>query len=150
MATARQPVIAALALTAFFIIAALVHVSSYARLAQFEYQRQALVAETRCLEAANSQLRFDVERARAQERIAAVAQQWGMTVADPAGEVDYIILPSAAGAPVAGSGHYPRFHAVLRDFALARQVTSVVTTGWSPAVRTAAGTAQMGRPHDRL
>jgi hypothetical protein len=143
---ANLPVIAAHALTASFIILALVHVSSYARLAQLEYRRQALVTASRQLEAANAQLRFEVERARAQERITTSAQQWGMALADPASQVDYIVLPAAAGAR-RGASDYPRYNAVLRDFALAQQVTSIITTGWGGgAVRTAAAAPPVMSP----
>jgi cell division protein FtsL len=141
IAAANRPVITALALTASFIMAALIHVSSYARLAQLEYRRQALVAEAARIDAANSQLRFEVERARGQERVTGIAQQWGMALADPACEVDYIVLPAAAGP-----GSHPRYYAVLRDLALEQQVTSIVTTGWGGAVQTAAAGQRVARP----
>ncbi len=117
------------------------HVSSYARLAHLEYRRQALVAESRCLEAANMQLRFEVERARAQGRVTAAAQEWGMTLADPASQVDYVLLPAAAVT------RGPGLYALLRDSALAQQVASVITADTSSAMQTAAVTGQrVGRP----
>jgi hypothetical protein len=144
IAAANRPVFAALALTAPFIIAALIHVSSYARLAQLEYRRQALVADARRLEAANSQLRFEIERARAQERVVAVAQHWGMAPADPCSEVDYVLLPAASC--LAGADQGLELYAVLRDCALARKVSAVVTTGWGSAAQGAAGGQQVARP----
>jgi len=144
IAAANRPVIAALALTASFIFAAFVHVSSYARLARLEYQGQALASHARCLEAANTQLRFEVERARAQERVVAVAQAWGMTLADPSSQVDYIVLPTQAGGGGAAQGL--QLYSVLRDLALARQVSAVVTTGWGAAAQGAAGGQQVARP----
>lgn len=145
IAATNGPLIAALALTASFILAALVHVSSYARLAQLEYRRQALVAEARGLEAANMQLRFEIERARTQERVTAIAEQWGMTLSDPASEVDYVVLPAAAEEGVCSHGS-PACYAVVRNLALAQQVTSVITTGWDSAVRTAAAGQPALRP----
>jgi len=142
-AAANAPVIAALALTAFFILAALIHVSSYARLAQLEYRRQALIADTRCLEAGNCQLRFDIERARAQERVVVAAQNYGMTLADPSSQVDYVVLP--AESCVAGGDLSPELCAVWRDRALARKVSAVVTTGWGGAAQGAAGGQQVAR-----
>ncbi|UCH36123.1 MAG: hypothetical protein JSV65_07140 [Armatimonadota bacterium] len=146
IAATHRPVIAALALTASFIIAGLVYVSSYARVAQLEYRRQALVAEARSFEAANTQLRFDVEQARAQERVVSVAQQWGMALADPASEVDYIVLPPASGVTAADARRDAHPYAVLRDQALAQQVSSVITTGLRGAAEGAAGGQQMARP----
>jgi len=144
VAAANRPVFAALALTAPFIIAALIYVSCYARLAQLEYRRQALVADARCLEAANSQLRFEIERARAQERVIAVAQQWGMAPADPSSQVDYVLLPIESCA--AGADQSPELYAVVRDRALAQKVSAVVTTGWGGAAQGAAGGQQVARP----
>ena len=139
IAAANRPVIAALALTASFILAALFHVSSYARLAGLEYRRQALLAEARLVEAANMQLRFEVERGRAQERVTAIACNWGMTLADPASGVDYIVLPAAGDRPQSA------LWAAVRDAAVARQITSVVTTGCASALHAAAG-QQVARP----
>jgi len=146
IAAANAPVIAALALTASFIIAALFHVNAYARLAQLEYRRQALIADARLLDAANIQLRFEIERARAQERVVAVAQQWGLALADPASEVDYIVLPAAASIVAADPAGDAGPYAVLRDTALARQVSSLVTTGWGGAAQGPAGSQQVARP----
>jgi len=142
IAAANTPVIAALALTASFFVVSALHVSSYAGLAKLEYRRQALAAEARSLEAENTRLRFDVERARAQERVVGIAQQWGMTLADPASQVDYIILPHAVATASGGSNTY----ALLRDLSLAQQVSSVVTTGWGGAARGPGGGQQMARP----
>jgi hypothetical protein len=142
IAAANTPVIAALALTASFFVAAGLHVSSYAGLAKLEYRRQALAAGARALEAENARLRFDVERGRSQERIVAIAQQWSMTPADPSCQVDYIIVPHAALAASGGGNAY----ALLRDPSLARQVSSVITTGWGGGARGPAGGQQMARP----
>lgn len=146
IAAANKPAVAALALTATLIIAALAHVSSHARLAELEYGRQALIAEARSLQAANAQLRFEVERSRAHERICDLAQRWGMALADPACDVDYIVLPAAAGNGAADPDRHPRTYAVLRDLGLAQQVDSVVTTGWGGAAEGAAGGQQVARP----
>lgn len=143
IAATHKPVIAAFALTASFILAALIHVSSYARLAQLEYRRQELAADARLLKADNTQLRFEVERARAQERVVAIAQQWGMTLADPSSQVDYILMP--ARARVASGAGIPEPYAVLRDIELARQVTCLVTAGWGGSAWAAAG-QQVARP----
>jgi cell division protein FtsB len=140
IAAAHRPVIAALALTASFIIAALVYVSSYARLAQLEYRRQALTADARGLEAENAQLRYEVERARAQEHVVSIAQTWGMTLADPSSQVDYILMPERAD--VADAPGVPEPYAVLRNAELAQQVGCLVTTGWAGA----AGSQQVARP----
>jgi len=141
-AAANLPAIAALALTASFIIGAFIYVSSYARLAQLEYRRQALAADVRLLEAANIQLCFQIERARARERVVAAAQQWGMALADPSSQVDYIVMPAARGGDARGVEPY----AVLRNVVLARQVSSIVTTGWGGAAQGAAGGRQVARP----
>lgn len=145
IAAATTPVIAALALTASFILAALIHVSSYARLAQLEYRRQALASEARLIEAGNMQLRFEVERARAQERVVTVAQSLGMGLVEPASQVDYIIMPTAA-ARAAANGRIAASDAVLRDEALARQIRSIVTADWASAMRTAAVSAPVAHP----
>jgi hypothetical protein len=142
IAEANLPAIAALALTASFIIVAFIYVSAYARLAQLEYRRQALTAEVRVLEAANVQLCFQIEHARARERVVAAAEQWGMALADPSSQVDYIVMPATRAGDARGAAP----DAVLRNLALARKVTSIVTTGWGGAAQGAAGGRQVARP----
>jgi hypothetical protein len=142
IAATNKPVIAALALTASFCLISALHVASYAGLARLEYRRQAAVAQVRRLEADNTKLRFDVEQARAQERVVGIAQQWGMALADPASQVDYIILPRVVATIPGGRNPY----LLLRDLNLTQQVSSVVTTGWGGAARGPGGGQQMARP----
>lgn len=104
LAAPVKAMIAALALTATLFLGALGYVGGYAGVTRNEYQRQAMVQELRRLEAENARLRCQIDAAGSQAHIMAAATQQDLVQADPARDVDYLVLapgsqPTLAQAP---------------------------------------------------
>jgi hypothetical protein len=93
-----------LAFAALTFLFALVYAAGWARLAREDYRHQRLGSEIRRLQADNARLRFGLYLARSPQRIAEVAARQGMRVADPARELDYVLLPDREKAAAAGKG----------------------------------------------
>ena len=88
--------LAALALTALFIIGPVQYIAAYARIARYEYSRQRLARELRALRSANISLQMRLDGLRSRDRIMAFAQENDMRLADL--DTDMVFLPTPASA----------------------------------------------------
>jgi hypothetical protein len=87
--------IAALALTAFFVIGPIQYIAAYARIARNEYRRQALARELRELRSKIINQRMRLDSLRSRDRIMAFAQEQNMEMANLADDVVFLPAPAA-------------------------------------------------------
>lgn len=90
--------LAALALTALFIIGPLQYIAAYARIARNEYRRQRLARELRALQSANISLRVRLDSLHSRDRVMAFAQEQDMRLVDLKTDVVFLPIPASAGS----------------------------------------------------
>ena len=90
--------LAALALTALFIIGPIQYIGAYARIARNEYCRQRLARELRIRRSANITLRMRLDGLHSRDRIMAFAQEQDMRLADLSTDVVFLPTPASAGS----------------------------------------------------